>query len=121
MMPAQDIDKSKATLKALRVRLEQDLERIEQDLENAQEAMAQEINNEDRSAEGTALAIERDMDLSTEEKIREMIGSVDTALSAIKNGTYGICESCGDEIPGGRLEIVPYATRCVECQRRQEK
>ncbi|RJQ47463.1 MAG: hypothetical protein C4534_01130 [Gaiellales bacterium] len=120
-MPARDNSKSKETLTALRARLERDLERIEQDLENAQASMAQDINNEDRSAEIAAMAIERDMDLSTEEKIREMIESVDTALAAIEDGSYGLCESCGETIPDGRLEIVPYATRCVECQRRQEK
>lgn len=105
---------------ALRTRLEQDLERIEQDLENTQQAMSEETNNEDRSAETAAMAIERDMDLSTEEKIREMISSVDTALAMISEGTYGVCVSCGDDIPAGRLGIVPYATRCVECQRQQE-
>lgn len=106
---------------ALRERLEHDLERIEQEVENAREAMADEINNEDRSAEAAAMAIERDMDLSTEEKIRELIDSVDGALAAIEAGTYGVCEACGEPIPTGRLEIVPYATRCVECQRQQEK
>lgn len=119
-MSAQDKNNSKATLLALRVRLEHDLERIEQDLENAQQAMSGEINNEDRSAETAAMAIERDMDLSTEEKIREMIASVDAALAMIDEGSYGVCVSCGEAIPAGRLEIVPYATRCVECQRQQE-
>jgi DnaK suppressor protein len=119
-MSTQDNKAREQTLIELRGRLEQDLERIEQDLENTQKAMASEVNNEDRSTETTAMAIERDMDLSTEEKIREMIESVDAALLAIKNGTYGVCESCGAGIPGGRLEIVPYATRCVECQRQQE-
>ena len=109
------------TLEALRTKLKSDLERIEDDLENAQEAMAQEINNEDRSAEVAAMAITRDMDLSTEEKIHTMIENVDAAITAIKNKTYGTCESCGDSIPAGRLDIVPYATRCVECQRLQEK
>jgi RNA polymerase-binding protein DksA len=120
-MSEKDNKKSEETLKALRVRVELDLERIEQDLENTTEAMADESNNEDRSVEAAAMAIERDMDLSTEEKIREMIDSIDTALLSIKNGTYGTCESCGETIPDGRLEIVPYTTRCVECQRRQEK
>lgn len=120
-MPARDRKKSEQTLRALRARLEADLERIEQDLENSHSAMSEDINNEDRSAEIAAMAIERDMDLSTEEKIREMMDSVDSALKSIKDGTYGSCETCGGEIPEGRLEIVPYATRCVECQRRQEK
>lgn len=36
-------------------------------------------------------------------------------------GLAGICETCGDWIPPERLEIVPYATRCVSCQSSFEK
>ena len=40
---------------------------------------------------------------------------IDQALSRIKDGDYGYCEDCGNEIPVGRLEIDPMAERCVGC------
>lgn len=40
---------------------------------------------------------------------------IDDALSRIANGTYGICENCGEPIPLARLEVVPYARLCMKC------
>lgn len=43
------------------------------------------------------------------------------ALSRIKIGKYGICESCGKMIDTARLEIYPEATLCMECEAKKEK
>ncbi len=43
------------------------------------------------------------------------------ALERIDAGTYGVCEMCGKPIPAGRLEALPYATRCVACKQRAEQ
>lgn len=45
---------------------------------------------------------------------------IERALRRIESGEYGICESCGQKIPVGRLKILPYATMCVKCQREAE-
>lgn len=39
------------------------------------------------------------------------------ALDRIKKGSYGRCEGCDSKIPAARLEALPYATLCVNCQR----
>lgn len=41
---------------------------------------------------------------------------VERALQRVREGAYGICESCGHRIPANRLKYQPSATRCVECQ-----
>ena len=41
---------------------------------------------------------------------------VEHALERVKEGAYGICESCARKIPAERLKYQPAATRCVECQ-----
>ncbi|NIR37045.1 MAG: hypothetical protein GWN07_13970, partial [Actinobacteria bacterium] len=43
---------------------------------------------------------------------------VERALERVEEGTYGICESCGESIPVARLEVLPYATTCVSCARK---
>jgi RNA polymerase-binding protein DksA len=48
------------------------------------------------------------------------IGQIDMALTKIDNGTYGICEDCGGEIPLIRLEALPFATQCIDCKRKAE-
>jgi DnaK suppressor protein len=41
---------------------------------------------------------------------------VEHALQRVREGAYGICETCGRRIPPARLQYQPAATRCVECQ-----
>ncbi|RME42408.1 MAG: hypothetical protein D6791_17780 [Chloroflexi bacterium] len=43
---------------------------------------------------------------------------VENALRRLEDGTYGICEGCGREIDPARLEVLPEAHLCVECQAR---
>ena len=43
------------------------------------------------------------------------IKQVKAALQRVRQGNYGICESCGEEIPPRRLAAVPTAARCVDC------
>ncbi|NUR90251.1 MAG: conjugal transfer protein TraR [Nonomuraea sp.] len=43
------------------------------------------------------------------------------ALQRLETGTYGSCVDCGKPVPEGRLEARPEASRCVQCQSRQER
>lgn len=43
------------------------------------------------------------------------------ALDQIKNGTYGVCNDCGDTIPTARLKAYPFADRCIRCATQQEE
>src|SRR5436853_2332732 len=49
------------------------------------------------------------------------LGSIENALERMRQGQYGICEGCGGTIPLARLNALPYATNCIECQREAEK
>jgi len=47
--------------------------------------------------------------------------NISSALERMKEGKYGICEECGDRIPLVRLNALPWATHCIECQRELER
>jgi DnaK suppressor protein len=49
------------------------------------------------------------------------LSQIERALARIEQGTYGLCESCGGKIPVGRLNVLPYSTLCINCQREMEK
>lgn len=49
------------------------------------------------------------------------LASIERALERMRNGTYGICEYCSNKIPMARLNALPYATSCVDCQREAER
>ena len=47
--------------------------------------------------------------------LQETIAEIDAALARIDAGTYGSCTQCGAAIPDERLELRPFAGRCVAC------
>ena len=49
---------------------------------------------------------------------RQGVADTAQALHRMQQGTYGICEACGKDIPLGRLRNLPHARFCVRCQRR---
>jgi DnaK suppressor protein len=64
---------------------------------------------------------DRELDASVGEGIERRLGEVDRALQKIEEGSYGVCEDTGEEIPRGRLEAVPEAIRTVEAQQSFER
>ena len=47
--------------------------------------------------------------------------AIEEALEKLREGTYGVCEECGDEIGPGRLKAMALARLCFPCQSRLEK
>jgi len=66
-------------------------------------------------------ALERDAEMSLANNSREMLFQVERALSRLEDGSYGVCESCGEPIGKLRLMAFPRATLCVSCKQRQER
>ena len=62
-----------------------------------------------------------DYSLAWTEKVNRRIREIDESLHRIKDGTYGICQVCGEDIPEGRLEVRPKAKYCAQCKEDLEK
>ncbi|NQV12130.1 TraR/DksA family transcriptional regulator [Candidatus Uhrbacteria bacterium] len=60
------------------------------------------------------------VDLRVVFKTRVSMPNILMALSRIADGTYGECVDCEENIPHGRLLVVPGAIRCVRCQNTEE-
>ncbi len=100
-------------------RLEQEREEILQKLENLRVDMR---NMAEPSADETDVdAYERERIWALMQTLKHKLESIDHALESAQNGTYGICESCGERIDPARLEILPQATLCLKCQRQFER
>ena len=52
---------------------------------------------------------------------RSLLNLVDQALNRIKDGSYGECNSCHDELQQKRLEAVPWTRYCITCQEKTEQ
>ena len=72
-------------------------------------------------ADSATATLNREIDYSLEENSEHVLGAVNEALERIENGTFGTCVRCGKQIAEERLEAIPYATRCIDCQRLAEK
>ena len=49
------------------------------------------------------------------------LASIENALERMRLGQYGICEGCSKKISMARLDALPYATMCIDCQRDSER
>jgi RNA polymerase-binding protein DksA len=61
-----------------------------------------------------------DLNLAEIDRDLEELRAVQDAIARLKRGEYGICRSCGEAIGAGRLEALPHAALCVDCQTRAE-
>jgi DnaK suppressor protein len=64
---------------------------------------------------------DRELGLLLGDREREKLRNIDEALLKIEEGEYGICEECEEDIPIGRLKVVPFAHYCVKCKADIEK
>jgi len=89
-------------------------------------------NNEDFRAIVEGLDPKDFADIASDDmdrKMLEFIGSkdmkrmrlIDSAITRIEQGKYGLCMKCGKKIPRARLEAIPYALMCIECQTADER
>lgn len=62
-----------------------------------------------------------DTNLTRVEALNLRIREIDDSLERIRNGTYGVCGVCGEDIPDGRLQVRPIARYCAQCKEDLEK
>jgi DnaK suppressor protein len=68
-----------------------------------------------RVGDGTSIAVERLTQVAAHDQMQVQYAVVERAIAKLDDGTYGTCDVCGADIPGGRLEVQPWAVRCVSC------
>jgi RNA polymerase-binding protein DksA len=116
---------NRANYKIIKLRLEKDRKRLADQLQQLRDSQPTENRREGspfgkREEEATETA-EMENRMALEQRLVDQLAGVDYALSKFEQGTYGICESCGQPIDLGRLEALPQATLCMECKAAQAK
>lgn len=113
----------------------EEIERFKQRLENMRDQMLNAIRDasvdvkaaeekrgysQHQADEGTD-TFNRTISLELSNKELSVLRQIERALEKIKEGSYGICDISGEEIPLKRLEVIPYATMTVQAQEKLEK
>jgi len=115
-----------AELAELRGELEADVVHLKKEIRDAEQEIVGLLRDggdgagNDQADVGST-TLERDHEMSLANNARDMLDQIERALSLIENGTYGVCESCGNAIGKGRLQAFPRATLCVSCKEREER
>lgn len=71
-------------------------------------------------ADRAAYEADRNFELRIRDREFKLIKKVKKALERIEDGTFGICEKCGDDISVARLKARPVTTLCIECKTSEE-
>jgi DnaK suppressor protein len=66
-------------------------------------------------------AYSRELHFAISDGERERLGLIDQALERMQQGTFGICSACRRPVPAVRLQAVPWARYCTDCQELAEK
>ncbi|UCH22711.1 MAG: RNA polymerase-binding protein DksA [Deltaproteobacteria bacterium] len=67
-----------------------------------------------------ALEADRNFMLRIRDRESKLIKKIKKALERIENGTFGICETCGEDISIKRLKARPVTSQCIECKSKEE-
>jgi DnaK suppressor protein len=71
--------------------------------------------DDEHDPEGATIAFERSQIDGLLSRAHEHLADLDSALAALRAGTYGTCENCGDPIAPERLTARPAARTCIKC------
>ncbi len=101
------------------------LDRRQELVAELQQKTAQE-KDRDNSTVGDSVdeaeaSFEVDFDLTMKESMARQIKEFDEALERLREGTFGTCENCGEDIPQERLRVKPNARFCIRCKNEMEK
>jgi DnaK suppressor protein len=98
-------------------------QRLNESLEKTQDTLLDISDLKDRVSDKTdqaSFASDMRSTLRIREREARPIRKIRDALEMLEDGTFGICEECGEEIPLKRLMAGPVTTLCIECKKEQE-
>ena len=111
----------KRTLNKFRKILEKNLSRLVDEALDTRNGMSSEKATFPDPTDRAALESDRNFLLRIRDRERRLILKIREALQRIDEGTFGICQECGEDISESRLTARPVATLCVDCKRKQER
>ena len=119
-----DADAARQRLVDERAHLEEtkgtfDLEHLQDESEG--ENLSELSSIDQHQADVGTETFEREKDLSILEQVEAELDDIEHALGRLDDGTYGVCEACGEPIDDARLEAMPAARFCIKDQAAAEE
>ena len=125
LVVAPDSGLNEALVRGFQTRLQAALKELSaEDHELRQKLASDEVATEHAVVDGAegALSVEANLEVITQiQHERQEMGAILAALDRITAGEYGLCTECGAPIGQRRLEVVPEACHCIDCQEAAER
>ncbi len=116
-----DADRFRDELLAERRRVLDAIEYLQKENPGSIEDETEEMPIDNHMAETATVTLDREIDYTLEENSEHVLAAIDAALKRIEDGTFGTCQTCGQEIGEDRLSAIPWATQCIDCKRKEER
>jgi RNA polymerase-binding protein DksA len=94
---------------------------LHEDNSRSLEDETEEETYDNHLADSATATLNREIDYTLEENSEHVLKAINEALQRIEDGTFGTCARCGKLIAEERLEAIPYANRCIDCKRLEER
>lgn len=112
-----EIETFRHRLETLRAEMTKLVQEVSKDVQTEVESKGYSQHQADEGTDD----FDRSLSLELTDKEIKVLHQIDRALEKIEEGTYGICDISGEEIPIKRLEAIPYATMTIQAQEKFEK
>ena len=116
---SNNLEKLRPYLESEQKRLLAELEQLEANARPAEER--REGSPFGKREEEATESLELEKRLALEKQVGDHLAKVEHALRKFEEGTYGLCDSCGQPIAPDRLEALPQASLCVNCKEKSAK
>jgi DnaK suppressor protein len=118
--PKRKLTRRERKLQAIRPILLQQKEELLNEAEMAMNALPEPSVFPDLGDQASA-ETDRSFMLRLRGREQRLLNKIDEAMERLDAGSFGICDSCGEEIGIGRLKARPVATLCIHCKEEQEE
>jgi len=116
-----DVDDVRTRLLDERERVLAEVALLKDDLAHSIEEAFDEDGNDSHLADSASETVDREIEQSLGYNAEHLLAAVDAALTRLDKGTYGSCVRCGKPVGEERLAALPYAAKCIECKRLEER
>lgn len=112
---------NKEQLEHFRLKLEEMSKSLLSEAEKTLHEMTDNTDNYPDPTDRASAESDRSFELRIRDRERKLLVKIKSAIERIDEGSYGICDECGDDISIKRLEARPVTTLCIECKTAQEQ
>ena len=108
-------------LKKFKIQLEDMRDKIISDADQTLSEMTTQTGNIPDPNDRATVESDRNFELRLRDRERKLMSKIEEALARLDESSFGVCDSCGEDITLKRLEARPVAKYCIDCKTKQEQ